>query len=448
MTAAIYHPSLYDRQTFHSSYWAATAAASSHAPLAGDAQVEVAIIGGGYAGLSSALHLARDHGIQALVLEAGAIGWGASGRNAGFNTLPASKLAAKEVFQRWPEADARAFFAAQREGQALVYQLAAEENFDLQACGRGIFQVAHSAGAHAELAEEGRYLARAGISCQLLDREEFAAVGHGGPDQFGALHMLEGGGINPLQLTHGLAAAAARHGARICAHSPMRHWRKHAGWHELVTPGGTVRARQVVLASNAYRDGDEPAALRNRVLPAISNILVTRPLSEAQWQAIGLHSLAPMSDTRMLVSYYRRLADGRLLFGARSDTWGDPRHDGRMRAALERLIRQKFPDCGALDSEFFWRGLVSVTRKLVPTWGRVADDPSVLFNLGCFGSGVNTAAWLGRAMARSIAGQAPTATENSAVFRQLPPPLPGSPWLQRKGLQLAYLHYALQDRLQ
>ena len=448
MTAPIYHPSLYDRQTFHPSYWAAQVSPPSYAPLAGDTQVEVAIIGGGYAGLSSALHLARDHGIQALVLEAGAIGWGASGRNAGFNTLPASKLSAKEVFQRWPEAEARAFFAAQREGQALVYELAQEESFDLQACGSGIFQVAHSPGAQAELAEEGRQLTRAGIPSRLLSASEFASVGHAGPDQFGALHMLEGGGINPLQLTHGLASAAARHGAHICPHSPMQHWRKHAGWHELITPNGTVRARQVVLASNAYRDSEEPAALQNRVLPAISNILVTRPLSEAQWQAIGLHNLAPMSDTRMLVSYYRRLADGRLLFGARSDTWGDPRHDGKMRAALEQLIQKKFPDCGVLESEFFWRGLVSVTRKMLPTWGRAPDDASVLFNLGCFGSGVNTAAWMGRAMARSIAGKPPTVNENSAVFRQLPARLPSSPWLQRKGLQLAYLHYALQDRRQ
>lgn len=448
MTAAIYHPSLYDRQRFHPSYWASNVAAPDYGSLSGDRQVEVAIIGGGYTGLSTALHLARDHGIQALVLEAGAIGWGASGRNAGFNTLPASKLSAKAVFQRWPEAEARAFFAAQREGQALIYQLADEENFDLQACGNGIFQVAHSPGAHAELAEEGQQLARAGIPNRLLSASEFASVGHGGPDQFGALHMLEGGGINPLQLTYGLAAAASRHGAQLYAHSPMQQWRKQAGWHELITPNGTVRARQVVLASNGYRDSEEPGALRNRVLPAISNILVTRPLSAAQWQTIGLHSLAPMSDTRMLVSYYRRLADGRLLFGARSDTWGDPRQDGKMRAALEQLIRQKFPACGVLDSEFFWRGLVAVTRKMVPTWGRAPDDASVLFNLGCFGSGVNTAAWLGRAMARSLAGQALSANENSAVFRQLPARLPASPWLQRKGLQLAYLHYALQDRLQ
>ena len=109
--------------------------------------------------------------------------------------------------------------------------------------------------------------------------------------------MLEGGGINPLQLTYGLAAAASRHGAQLYAHSPMQQWRKQAGWHELITPNGTVRARQVVLVSNGYRDSEEPGALRNRVLPAISNILVTRPLSAAQWQAIGLHSLAPMSDT-------------------------------------------------------------------------------------------------------------------------------------------------------
>lgn len=447
MSQALFHPSLYDRNTYHPSYWAAHTDLPSVGPLPGDTEVEVAIIGGGYTGLSCALHLQRDHGIASLVLEAGAIGWGASGRNAGFNTLPACKLSALEVFQRWPEAEARAFFASQREGQALVYELAEQEGFDLRACGAGIYQVAHSRGALADLEEEGHWLRKAGIPCERLSREAFAEVGHAGPDQFGALYMHEGGGINPLALTAGLARAARRHGAQLYSHSPMQHWHKQAGWHVLHTPHGRVRARQVVLATNGYRDSQEPPSLEQRVLPAISNILVSAPLSEAQWQAIGLSSLSPMSDTRMLVTYYRRLPDNRLLLGARSDTWGDPRHDARLQQLLLHLLAKKFPEAGAIPIDYFWRGLVSLTRKRVPSWGRVPDDPSVLFNLGCFGSGVNSMPWLGRTLARALAGYPLSAREACAVYRELPDRLPRSPWLQRSGLQLAYLHYGLQDRL-
>lgn len=447
MSAMIFHPSLYDRGQYHTSYWAARNPAPRLEALQADIQTDVAIIGGGYTGLSCALHLSRDHGLDTAVLEAGDIGWGASGRNAGFNTLPACKLAAAEVFRRWPEAEARAFFEAQREGQALVYELAQNEGFELGACGQGIFQVAHSRGALAELDEEGHWLRQAGIPCQTLSRGAFAEIGHGGPDQFGALHMTEGGGIDPMQLTLGLATAARRHGAQLYARSPMQQWRKDGAWHVLQTPQGQVRARQVVVATNGYRDGEEPAGLRHRALPAISNILVTAPLSEAQWQAIGLNNLSPMSDTRMLVTYYRRLPDNRLLLGARSDTWGDPQRDARMQAALHALIARKFPDAGPLPVDYFWRGLVSVTRKLVPSWGRLNDDPSVLFTLGCFGSGVNTMPWMGRTLARAIAGQPLSTREQCAVFRNLPGRLPGRAWQQRLGLQLAYLHYGLQDRL-
>ena len=447
MSPAIFHPSLYDRQQFHPSYWAAHTTLPDFAPLSADTEVDVAIIGGGYTGLSCALHLQRDHHISSLVLEAGQLGWGASGRNAGFNTLPACKLSAKAVYQHWPEQEARAFFASQREGQALIYQLAAEEGFDLQSCGTGVYQVAHSRGAYAELDEEGRWLRRAGIPCQLLSREAFAHIGHGGPDQFGALHMREGGGLNPLALSAGLAQAAVRHGARLYTQSPMLRWHKQGRWHVLGTPQGIVRARYVVVATNGYRDGQEPKELKQRVLPAISNILVTAPLSAAQWEAIGLHQQTPMSDTRMLVTYYRRLPDDRLLLGARSDTWGDPQKNQQMQDALLRLLRQKFPETGPITVDYFWRGLVSITRKRVPTWGRLAGDPSVLFNLGCFGSGVNSMPWLGRTLARAIAGHPLSPLESCAVYRDMPGHLPRNPWLQRAGLQLAYWHYAVQDRL-
>lgn len=447
MSSMIFHPSLYDRRRFHTSYWSAITPRAGFESLSGDTEVDVAIIGGGLSGLSTALHLARDHHIDAAVLDAGDIGWGASGRNAGFNTLPASKLSVEQIFQRWPEAEARAFFDSQREGQELVYVLAKDEGFDLQRCGRGNYSVAHSRGAFRELVAQQPWLEKAGVPCRILTRAEFSLVGHGGPEQFGALHLETGGGLNPLAFTQGLAQAALRHGARIYANTPMVGWEKQGPLHLLRTPQGVVRARQVVLATNGYRDGPEPKSIARRVLPAISNILVSAPLSASQWERIGLFDQSPMIDTRMLVTYYRRLPDDRLLLGARSDTWGDPRHDKAMCDRLLRLFACKFPESGALDVDYFWRGLLTVTRKLTPTWGRSLEDPSVLFNLGCFGSGVNTMPWMGRTLARAIAGVPLSALEDCKVYRQLPGQLPASVWLQRGGLRLAYFHYALQDRL-
>jgi glycine/D-amino acid oxidase-like deaminating enzyme len=168
-------------------------------------------------------------------------------------------------------------------------------------------------------------------------------------------------------------------------------------------------------------------------------------LSDAQWQAIGIRDLTPMVDTRKLVTYYRRLPDHRLLLGARSDTWGSARNDAEMQATLLHLVKKKFPDAGAIPVDFFWRGLVTVSRKMTPAWGRSPDDHTISFNLGCFGSGVNTMPWMGRTIARSIAGIPLTPREACAVYRSLPPRLPASPLLQRTGLKLAYLLYALKD---
>ena len=445
MRKQIVHPGLYDRGAVNPSYWNTHDRRSKVVPLVSDTSTEVAIIGGGYAGLSCAYHLARDHQIDTLVLEAGDIGWGASGRNAGFNTLPASKLSTKDIFQRWPEAEAKAFFASQLEGQELIYDLADREGFDLQPCGKGTYWVAHSKNTWVELEEEHYWLQKGGIPCELMSQGEFAAVGHRGPEQCGALHLQSGGGINPMALVYGLASSALRRGAKIHGRSPVIDWEKRDGQHILRTPTGLVRAKHVVVATNGYRDGPEPESISRRVLPAISNIVVSGPLSDAQWEAIGIRDLTPIVDTRKLVTYYRRLPDQRLLLGARSDTWGSPRKDAEMQVRLLNLVKKKFPDAGAISAEFFWRGLVTVSRKMTPAWGRAPDDTSISFYLGCFGSGVNTMPWMGRTIARSIAGIPLTPREACAVFRSLPSRLPGSPLLQRTGLKLAYLIYALKD---
>jgi len=443
---ALFHESLYDRARFHPSYWAASTPEIKFPTLQHDLDCDVAIIGGGLNGLSAALHLVRDHQLSATVLEAGQIGWGASGRNAGFNTMPCSKLAPEVIFRNWGETDATAFFQSQREGVELVYALAHEEQFDVQPCGDGVFTVAHKRSAFQELETEHNWLRRAGIPSRLLSQDAFRESGHDGSEQFGALHLQLGGGINPLAFTNGLAAAAQRRGASIFAQSPVQQWHKQGSHHELVTPQGKVRARYLVIATNAYRDVLDMPVLDRRVLPAISNILVTEPLSENRWRGSAWHSTSPISDTRQLLNYYRHLADGRLLFGARGSTTGHPKTDAAMQAALLAAIQRKFPELGPVKAEFFWRGLVALTRKMIPTFGHLPDDASVFFNLGCFGNGINTMPWLGRSIARAIAGVTPTGAENSSVYRALPARLPPSRFLQRGSLQLAYLHYALRDR--
>ena len=124
----LYHPDLYDVSQPVPSYWEDSAPLSQtgYAPLEGDAGCEVAIIGGGYTGLSTALHLARDQGIEARLLEAGPIGWGASGRNGGFCCLAATKLSIGQLLKRYGEAETKRFYAAQLEAIGLVAALAAE----------------------------------------------------------------------------------------------------------------------------------------------------------------------------------------------------------------------------------------------------------------------------------------------------------------------------------
>lgn len=448
MYQPFYHADQYRPQLTAPSYWHATTARPTLAPGSGEHTVDVAIIGGGYCGLSAALHLARDHGASVAVLEAGDIGWGASGRNAGFNTLPATKHDYAGLLRQLGPAGAAGFMAAQNEAMQLVATLAAEEGIATQACGDGSYVVAHSPAAWDALqAEYHAWRQHTPVACRLLPRQVFAGMGHDGPAQHGALHILQGGGLNPLALVCGLGQAAQRHGAVLLPQQPVSRWQRHATGHTLYAPGSVVHARQLLLATNGYLPGVLPPQLRHRTLPVISNIIVTRPLSAAEWGAYGYHSHTPMFDTRHLLSYWRRLPDGRLLFGARGDLSGSDASGQRQRAALQAQLAARFPAWAGVDIDYFWRGLIAVNRGLLPQYGALPGDGSVWHAAGCFGSGVSTMPWLGRALARAMAGQPPTATEAACAMHGLAPRLPPATALQKLGLQFAYTAYAWRDRL-
>ena len=445
----LYHPAMYDRARPTPSYWEATApAAQPHAPAVnGDVTASVAVIGGGLTGLSCALHLARDHGIAARVLEAGPIGWGASSRAGGFVCFGATKLGLAQSLARFGEDGTRALWRAQAEAIELVEALAEDEAIDYWRQGDGQYELAHKPSRYRELTEEREALARyAGVAAELLSAEVFAARCHGGGENFGALHIKTGFGLHPLRWTWGLADAARRHGAKLHAKSPVVAWRREGSRHRLITPTGSVLAERVVVATNGYTADGLLVDLDGRPMPVISNIIVTRPLTDGERAAVPWHSQTPIANTRIRLFYYRLLPDNRLLFGARGDTTGRPEHGAKVAGWMHRRLGELFPPLCGIAIDYTWRGLVCLLPKLSPAVGRSADDASVLYGLGYHGNGMAMAPWTGRLLARLLAGEG---TDTDLIPAALQGVGPSVPWPSRRlcWLRLSLAWYGVQDRL-
>ena len=443
-----YHESMYDAGKPVGSYWEDDAPPLGEGvdlgSLEGDQVCDTAIIGGGYTGLSAALHLARDHHIDATVLEAGPLGWGASGRNGGFCTLPPMSLGYDQLIKRYGLDEARRFMASQAEAVDLVADLAAQENIELNRQGGGTLHVAHAPRRFAELKDEGEFLTRTfGLSSTLLSREEVAAEHYDSTEQFGALHNHTGFGLHPLRFARGLAAAAARAGARLHGRSKVLRWEKSGGEHRLITATGSLRARCVIIATNGFTQDNLNRDLSNRLMPVLSNIVVTRPLSDEELAAHHWRTELPCSNTRRLLFYYRLLPDKRFLFGARGDLTGHPADGELMRQTMERRLGEVFPHWKHVPITHYWRGFVCMTARLTPAIGQMPDNQNVYFALAYHGDGVSAAPWAGRALANIIGGKNSFA-EIPAPFIGIPPAFP-FPSLRRWYLRAALGYYRFQD---
>lgn len=441
-----YHRGMYDSAVPVASFW------EDDAPPLGtgvdlgpnaDETCDVAIIGGGYTGLSCAYHLARDFGADVRVLEAGPLGWGASGRNGGFCTLPPSGLSLDGLIARYGEVEAKRFIASQVEAVALVRDLARDENIDMAPQGEGTLHVAHAPSRFAELAHERDLLTGTfGIAARLLPREEVAETHYDSTEQFGALHNPVGFGLHPLRFARGLAEAAARAGARLHGNSEVLEWEREGALHRLVTSSGTVRARRVVIATNGFtRETLHPIA--RDLIPVMSNIVVTRPLTADELAAQNWRTEIPCANTRRLLFYYRMLPDRRFLFGARGDLTGKPEDGAKMRRYMQRRLAEVFPAWAHVPATHYWRGFVCMTAGLTPSIGHFPDDDSVFFALGYHGDGVSAAPWSGRMIAQLIGGKADLA-DIPAAFRGSPRHIP-FPSLRRWYLRAALGYYRLTD---
>jgi glycine/D-amino acid oxidase-like deaminating enzyme len=399
----LFHPALYDWSKPVESFWETERASfdSVQAPaLHADETADVAIIGGGYCGLSAAYHLARA-GIDVRVLEAGAIGWGASGRNGGFCSVGASFLGAAEIKSLHGEDETLGFYRALVDAVRLVDALAHEEKIDLKRQGDGVWTIAHKPSRVGELQAHADVLSRIGVPAQVVDARRFEESAFACTEQFGALHESVGFGLNPLAYCLGLARAAAARGAKLHAMSRVVAWRAEGGGHRLITAGGSVCAKRVIVAANGWLPEELHPALAARVMPVLSNIVTTRPLTDDELRRQAWRTEAPASNTRAHLAYLRMLPDKRLLFGGRGDTTGSPAGGDAMRALLTKRLGLLFPALAQAETTHSWRGFS--------------------FAFGCHGNGVAFMTWAGRELARRIAG---TAGALPAPIAGLPPRFP------------------------
>jgi len=439
--AMLYDAAIYDRTLSAGSYWETTVdlAEVNYSALMQDETCEVAIIGGGITGLSAALHLTRDYGIQARILEAGTLAWGASGRNGGFCCVGAAALGGDRLLKQFGQTETRRYYRAQREGTELVKQIAAEESIQIDAQGDGEIEIAYRANRWRGLVEDYEFLTEvAEYPCKLWSPKDLAEWVYPNPGALGALHTGVSFGLNPIKYTLGLAKAASQHGAIIHPHSPVEAWEKDGSWHVLHTPAGRLRAKTVIVATNGYTEDRLHPQLSDRLLPLISSIVTTRPLTTAELEAQGWRTETPVHETCNGLFYYRLLRDGRFLFGSRGGTVGDRAEKERRRRWIIQALGKKFPAWCSVEITHSWNGLVCASATLTPHVGRLAVDESVFYGFAYHGSGVSTGTWSGRTLAQLVAGR--TQVSNlCAVFRQ---PLKKFPlpalriWYLRAGLTL------------
>jgi glycine/D-amino acid oxidase-like deaminating enzyme len=426
------------------SYWAATAGdeIARCTPVGCDIDADIAIIGGGYTGLSCAYHLARDHGVSAHVLEANRVGWGCSGRNGGFCSIGIGKEDFGDWIARFGLERAKATFEMGRDAVNTVSDIIAAEGIACDRTPDGGLELAHKPNRLPQMAARARRMNELfGLEADVLSKADLERGYLASRESHGAVLHKGGFGLHALKYANGLARAALARGAALHNASPVTEWRRNGQRHLLQTPGGIVRAKQVVIATNGYTGDRLHPWMAGRLLPVLSNIIVTRPLTEAERQAAGWRTYLKIWDSRRLLFYYRLLPDNRVLFGARGGVEDSAAEHRYRRAWLERRLGDMFPPLAGIGSDYFWHGWVCASYDKNPHAG-TTDDPTVHYALAYMGTGVALATHCGKLLAHRLGGDR-DATFGTLLETTLPRfPFPA---LRRIYQRVAYAGFTLQD---
>ncbi|AIO65873.1 NAD(P)/FAD-dependent oxidoreductase [Burkholderia oklahomensis] len=418
------------------SLWAATAPPGVDTPpLAESARADVAIVGAGYTGLSSALHLA-ERGATVRVIDAHEPGWGASGRNGG-QVIPGLKYDPDELLRRFGPRDGEALIEMAGSAADIVFELIGKHAITCDATRAGWIQPTHSTALLGTLHARARQWEKRGAAVELLDRE--AVARRLGTHAFvGGWIDKRAGSVQPLAYARGLARAAQAAGATL--HGGTRATRiergASGGWRIHTAHGPTIDAQQVLLATNGYTDGLWPG-LAQSVIAANSFIVATEPLPDALARTI-LPGGEVASDSRRLLLYFRKDASGRLLMGGRGP-FREPRGAADW-AHLERSVKLMFPQLENVRHEYRWAGRIAITRDFLPHVHRPA--PGLTIALGYNGRGIALATTLGRHLAAAMSGAARALPLAATQVRPIPLHA-----LQRLYISAGVAWYGLLDAL-
>ncbi|MEZ5529128.1 MAG: FAD-binding oxidoreductase [Porticoccaceae bacterium] len=422
---------------YPASYYAASRRHEVVCPaLPEDLMVDVCIVGGGYTGLSCALHLAQS-GCSVALLEAHRIGWGASGRNGGHvgvgqrrSQQDLEKLVGRDCSGR--------LWSAGLEAVGLVAELVERHSIscDLQ---KGILHVAHRHRHLHHYREEAAFLRnRYGYQgAHVLDRSEVmdrlsSTVFHGGLYDQHSMHL------HPLNFALGLANAAQKAGALLVENSPVLRYQP-SGSNLVVdlADGGRVTARKLVLACNGYLGGLEPR-ISGFMMPINNFMVATEPLS-AELAGMLVKDRLGVQDSRFVINYWRMSDDNRLIFG------GGESYRSTLPRNIAPIVKKRivgiYPQLSDVAIDYAWGGTLSITMDRMPHVGQLNSD--VYYAQGYSGHGIPTATYVGKAIAEALAGD----SRRFDLFTHLPVRrFPGGTLLRWPAMVAGMLYYSTLDR--
>ncbi len=431
---------LKSNQAKPNSYWQSTAEYLNTEQLNTDIKADVVIIGAGYTGLSCAIELAKLGVSNIAVLEANDIGWGCSGRNAGFVLPGSGRLSYQQLTERFGKEGALKLHEDYLAGTELIESLSKEASTSVDNCEVGYLKLAHSQAWLKKLENSARYLEREfNYQVEFLSKQRLQQDFVDHQKATGAIRYTNGYGINPLKLVNSYANLALSLGVKIYTQSAVTEIQSSNNGHLIKTELGSVHCEKLVMATNGYTTSNLQSPLKNKILPVLTNVVVTRPLSQQELERTNFKTRQVMMDTRELKYYYRLLPDNRLLFGGRGAIAGKDAENPVFQLRLLNEIKSTFVGLDKINIDYNWIGWISVAMDQMPHIYKTQEN--IYYSTGYCGSGVSFASLAGKQLAELVK----TGTLESPLYSALPK-FPFAKY-RRLGQALFYQYGRIKDSL-